>query len=589
MSDDHRYNNSDLEEDEDGIVYKKFCTRCIGKFRNVIISKMQVTENNILHDTVIDNAIVQYLENNSLSVIEHIEEEFIDNFHSNDKLQNNLLSSIPLTKILNISEKLKTKGIFKLTNISDHILLKGSLKGAIIEIDDRHGSNHNKENISLTFDEALLKCIPKEISCNCIGDEKFNNGRRNLYYNCDKDYNIDYSEIEYTDNVIGDETNEIINNSENDDSINNNNSDDGNDISLKTNEKESINNRNYRKSNNTVKLIGNGEKFICLEICKHKTSCPIDINNKHIINRNINIHVKESTPDNERILEITDSINNIVNNGNMLYILGSTTCRSETYMNKLNNFSNKYKSKLESLFISMNKNKDLTQQHISDLVSELNHTRRILQSFTISNLTYVAPMVVKLFEDQIVKEFNETYSRNVTTLYLGPQSRGNIYDESKIWMRDYIHYAIVKNNKINNGHKHPVNMIQVPLCGNKTQFGTHINLSNLYGKSTLLMNIRMVIRLINIINFIARDLHNKIINRGSLDNDPRSPVNELVKDMQLNISLTNDNNDNETSTLNTNNVHDKTLLKDYSLCIHTRKAFQETHQYLKDIFGTLYN
>nr|BDT61730.1 MAG: hypothetical protein [Marsupenaeus japonicus endogenous nimavirus] len=196
-----------------------------------------------------------------------------------------------------------------------------------MEINNRHGSNRDKKNISLTFDGALLKCIPREISCNCIDNERLNNERCGLYYSSNIDYNINYNDIGYIDNVncsdsdeTNDETNEIRNKSEND-SNNNNNLNDSNDISLETNENKSIDIPNYRKSKNTIKLIGNSERFLCLEICKHEEGCLIDINNKHIINRNIDTHVKKSTPGNVPVLEITDVSNdNIVNTGNMVYI-----------------------------------------------------------------------------------------------------------------------------------------------------------------------------------------------------------------------------------------------------------------------------
>nr|BDT62054.1 MAG: hypothetical protein [Penaeus monodon majanivirus B] len=621
----HLEDDDDLQTEDGSFVqmYNKFCRGCIKKFRNVIISKLESSPKHApFHNDIIDNAVVQYLKNNSLSIVERIEEEFNDNKScENNEFRDNLLGCIPLRSTLSVLEVLKNKDILNLTNLSDHVLLKGSLKGVVMEIDDPHRSKKDiEENSPMTFDEALLKCIPRDMSCTCNNDSSRQSYE--IIDSYDKDDKVDYCNVEHANNESRDNTDD---NNDGDD-------DKSNSIDIKKTLMRNAKNNtvvypeipNYRKCNNTIKLIGNNEKYLCLEICKHKKNCPVDINNIHVISRNIDLRVKKSNSlDTDVELDITDFSDSSVNTGNMVYISGSTVYRGEIFMKKDEEMSEiqrtHNKDTLEGLFMLMNKNENLTQTSISNLVNELDRAKRIMQSFTICNLTYVAPMVCKLFKDQIMKEFNNAYGRSVTTLHLGPLSRGNIYDETKIWMRERMQRVMEKNIEINCGNlQQSTILFDVPLCGNKTTHGTHVSLSSLCGKNTLLTNIRVVLRLITIIDFIASDIHDIVYNRELLKSNTKlqatDPINlnsqasassssSSSSSSSITSTATNINTDTtntntntasiatiNTTTTNNNNINDvndvryKMLVKDYSLCLHIKKALQDTHRYLKAIY-----
>nr|BDT61933.1 MAG: hypothetical protein [Penaeus monodon majanivirus A] len=599
----------DFQAEDSSLVqmYDKFCIGCIGKFRNVILSKLESPKHAPLHNVTVDNAVVRYLKNNSLSIVERIEEEFVDNESCDDnELRNNPLGCIPLKRTLNVLEVLNNRNILNLTNLSDHILLKGSLKGVVMEIDDPHRGNKTdtEENISMTFDEALLKCIPRDISCNCT-DNGSRESRDIIEYG--KNDNVDRSKAEYAENEWHVSTDDDIGgNDDNDDSNNDNNEDDkdnGSDEGALLGRNDRSRNTVYseipnsRKCNNTVTLLGNNEKYLCLEICKHVQNCPVDVNNMRIIDRNINLSVREpNTNTNTEVeLEITNNGDSSVNTGNMVYVSGSTVCRGEIFMKEEEGANKNHrahnKDTLERIFMLMNKNENVTQRHISDLVNELDHAKRISQSFTICNLTYVAPVVSKSFKDQIMNEFNNAYGRSVTTLHLGPLSRGNIYDETKIWMRKYMQHVAEKNVEINCGDlRQSTILVDVPLFDNKTKHGTHVSLSNLCGKNALLTNMRMVQRLITIIDFIASDIRDTVYNRELLKSNTKLQATEPVNHIsQGSASSSSSSSSSSVTSVNTtiNDVSDiryKMLVKDYSLCLHIRRTLQETHRYLNEIY-----
>lgn len=62
----------------------------------------------------------------------------------------------------------------------------------------------------------------------------------------------------------------------------------------------------------------------CVEVCKHKQSCLVIVENKCVISRNVG-KKSNSKMDN---LKITDFNNNSVNTWNIVDISGSTACQS---------------------------------------------------------------------------------------------------------------------------------------------------------------------------------------------------------------------------------------------------------------------
>nr|BDT62881.1 MAG: hypothetical protein [Trachysalambria curvirostris majanivirus] len=227
--------------------------------------------------------------------------------------------------------------------------------------------------------------------------------------------------------------------------------------SIFSNNKNMIPNNGREQGDND--LITDRETYICLNICKHNIDCPVYINNKATIDRNIIINIKENEnsvedKNNKFILndfDIIDKINRYraYNTFNLIYLRESDIYFKES-LNTENDDDNNNKisdSTLYNIILSLNKATDLNdKENIKDIITQLQKKKTVQYSSTLCIITYLAPLIRKTFKDNISTEETESsnFGRSVKTLDLGSSICDGLFDEERGWMSKYADYYNTK-------------------------------------------------------------------------------------------------------------------------------------------------
>nr|BDV49885.1 MAG: hypothetical protein [Metapenaeopsis lamellata majanivirus] len=484
-----------------GFIYNKYCKHCVNKITQAIILKLKLNEDeekNINNSSIMKKAIEKYLQSINLGIVERIEEETVSN-EMQSKLSSKPLSSLRLSRCVHLADNLKNREILKLTNLSKHLLHKGSRRGVVFEICNPDDDITYIINSNMSFDEALIKSVPENLTCSCTSEQFIDD------YNRDgrqfEDWHISPSWDSESNSTFGANGSKKCDNKEDlkDEPIDNEATFAEKDKEYSSDHKEENEktfliekNLSYCEEDDTIKLVGLSEKHICMKLCEHKNDCPLDSNNKKIIGRNINVDIEYSPTKEITNVEIGNRIESPVNSTNMMFLLGSTTYRNELFKNDIDRQEN---YKLRELVTSMNKDQTRSRKEI---IKDVKHIVDLCNDVKIAStgciVTCLTSIFQKVFTDNAYEEFNENYHRRVTTLPLGSVSRGDMRDNVREFLSDYVYNSIDQNVKCFNNklpyniedvkHYRHMYMVYPPLCGGKNDYGT----KNIYYKMSSIVN-----------------------------------------------------------------------------------------------------